>query len=368
MRNTKICLIYNFAQHYRTSIFVLMDKELPIEFVFGNKYLDVKKIDYSLLKNFKKEVENKIIFHKPIYYQTGVLGLLRENYSTYLILGEIFCVSTWLMLFLSKLYKKRIFFWSHGYYGRESKIRIIFNKLFYSAADGIFLYGNYAKELMIKEGIKHEKLHVIYNSLNYDKQISIRKNLRPSGIFKKKFNNNYLNLIFIGRLTEIKRLDLLIYALKKLKSESNYFNTTLIGDGEKRKALKQLAKEHDLEESIWFYGPCYDEIELSELIYNADLCVSPGNVGLTAIHTMTYGTPVITHNDFSYQMPEFEAILDGVTGTFFNNGDYISLANSVIRWFDDYKDRELIRKNCYKVIDTKYNPHLQIEVFKKYLL
>ncbi len=67
---------------------------------------------------------------------------------------------------------------------------------------------------------------------------------------------------------------------------------------------------------IWLYGACYDEEIIGELIFNAQLCVSPGNVGLTAMHSLVYGTPVITHNNFSNQSPEFEAIIDGKTGSF----------------------------------------------------
>ena len=43
-----------------------------------------------------------------------------------------------------------------------------------------------------------------------------------------------------------------------------------------------------------FQGAVFDESN-SELIYHSDLCVSPGNVGLTAIHSLTYGVPVATH-------------------------------------------------------------------------
>lgn len=39
----KLCLIYNFAQHYRTSIFTLMDKEFDMDFLFGNSMGDVKR-------------------------------------------------------------------------------------------------------------------------------------------------------------------------------------------------------------------------------------------------------------------------------------------------------------------------------------
>lgn len=42
---------------------------------------------------------------------------------------------------------------------------------------GLFVYGDYAKRLMIKEGFDENKLHVIHNSLAYSKQIKIRKQL-----------------------------------------------------------------------------------------------------------------------------------------------------------------------------------------------
>lgn len=84
----------------------------------------------------------------------------------------------------------------------------------------------------------------------------------------------------------------------------------------RKQQLQQQVKSYNLANNIWFYGACYDEIKNAALIYNADLCVSPGNVGLTAMHSMVFGTPVITHNDFKWQMPEFEAIEPGKTGDF----------------------------------------------------
>lgn len=363
---TKICLIYNYAQHYRSNIFTLMDKNLQCDFVFGDKMDDVKKMDYSILSHFKKEVENKVFIRKPIYYQRGVLSLLKENYTTYLMLGEIYCLSTWLMLLLAKFSKKKIYLWSHGWYGRESKIKTIIKKLFFSLSDGTFLYGNYARQLMIKEGLKESKLFVIHNSLAYDEQVAIREELKPSRIYNDRFKNNFRNLIYVGRLNKIKRLDLLLNAVAVLKSQSLDMNLTLIGDGEMKdeliKQVKQLGLDH-----VWFYGACYDEKELSVLIYNSDLCVSPGNIGLTAIHAMVYGTPVVTHNNFPYQMPEFEAIIDGKTGTFFKFENYYSLAESIKYWFTITTDREKVRQKCYEVIDTEWNPHIQLETFKKFI-
>ena len=184
-----------------------------------------------------------------------------------------------------------------------------------------------------------------------------------------RFGNDYPNLVFIGRLTKVKHLDLLLKSLKQLKTEGRQFNLTLIGGGEQQDELRVLVNEFALEESVWFYGPCYDEDKLGNLIYNADLCVSPGNVGLTAMHSMVFGTPVLTHNDFAWQMPEFEAIKEGVTGGFFVRDDMNSLADRIIAWFSvENYDRERIRQNCFMEIDQNWTPQFQIGVLKKHLL
>ena len=119
-----VCLIYNYAQHYRSNIFMLMDKKLQCDFVFGNKMDDVKKMDYSVLSHFKKEVKNITFIQKPFTYQKGVISLLYENYTTYIILGDTHSISTWILLLLARFTNKKIYLWSHGWYGRESKIKI----------------------------------------------------------------------------------------------------------------------------------------------------------------------------------------------------------------------------------------------------
>ena len=64
-------------------------------------------------------------------------------------------------------------------------------------------------------------------------------------------------------------------------------------------------------------------------------------------------------------MPEFEAIEDGKTGTFFEEDNVESLAENIQAWLTNGLDREQIRKNCYDVIDNKYNPHRQVEMIRK---
>ncbi|MCD8208612.1 MAG: glycosyltransferase family 4 protein, partial [Bacteroidales bacterium] len=140
---------------------------------------------------------------------------------------------------------------------------------------------------------------------------------------------------------------------------------------------------------VWFYGECYDEKKLAELFYNADLCVSPGNVGLVAIHAMQYGLPVVSHDNFETQMPEYETIVEGKTGALFKEGDVDDLCRVVKNWLDGHSAlmpfkhpsketrekfeddrvrlREETRNACYKVISEHWTAEEQLKVLKSVL-
>lgn len=344
-----------------------MGKELKCDFYLGDKLPgDIKAMDYNSLKGFKKSLKN-ISLGGNYFWQSGSVVIVFKPYKHIIIDGEPYNVSNWFILLLAKALGKKTYTWTHAWYGRETNLKKFIKKIFFGLAHHILLYGDYAKELMIKEGFPASKLTCIYNSLDYDNQLKIRKALEPTKLYTDHFNNDNPNLMFVGRLTCEKRFDLLLNALKKLKNQSLNFNLTLIGDGKEKEELIKLTTTLGLEKQIWFYGACYDDKILSGLIFNADLCVSPGNIGLTAMHSMVFGTPVITHNNFPYQGPEFEAIEDNVTGTFFEHENYDSLAESIKKWFSLELDRDLIRKNCYEVIDKRYNPHYQMEILKKVL-
>ncbi|MBR4597128.1 MAG: glycosyltransferase family 4 protein [Opitutales bacterium] len=362
----KICFILNIAPLYRREIFLRLDDAYDCKFAAGEKTVnasDIKLMDESEFKNFKR-IKNVVFLSAPFYWQKGVLGELFNGCGKYVFVGEPFCVSTWLFAIMLKFMpRKKLYFWTHGWYGREGFFKKILKKIFFGLSDGIFVYGDYARSLMVKEGFDEKKLFPIHNSLAYSKQMEIRRELAPSGVFSAHFKNSNKNIIFIGRLGANKKLDMIIRALAQLKKSGIFMNATLVGDGGERENLQRLAGELGVSENVWFYGACYDERENANLIYNADLCVSPGNVGLTAIHCLAFGCPVITHDNFPMQMPEFEAVEDGKTGAFFKHGSLESLVETVRKWSENSLGREEIRRNCFEVIDTKWNPNYQMEIF-----
>lgn len=364
----KLCIVYNFAQLYRQPIFTLIDNEWDCEWWFGDNESDVKEMPEDALKHSHR-VKNRHIVG-ALETQVGVSSLIRrKDIDTFLMLGEPMVLSTWLVMMQRQLFyrKKRVYLWSHGWYGREGFAKKWIKRVFFGMADHVFTYGQYAKEQAIKQGYNGEKITPIHNSLNHDLQVELRSKLSQSDVYRSHFGNDNPTLIFIGRLTPSKQLDMALNAVKLLADRGQMFNIVLIGDGADRRRLEQLSNELGIEKNVWFYGACYDDHENASLIYNADLCVSPGNVGLTAIHTMVFSTPVITHNDFRWQGPEFEAIQPGVTGDFFERGNVESLANAIEQWFAGHPDREQVRRDCYRVIDTEWTPEYQLNVLKQFI-
>lgn len=356
----------NIASHYRTAIYCLMDKELNCDFCFGDKVDDIKKMDYSLLKHKVTELHN--VFFPHGYWQKGMLKMLSADYDTFIMIGDPRCVSIWFFIIARKLFyrNKKVFFWAHGLLGKESIIKKIYFRIFYAFIDGAFIYNERSCHIMAQNGFNVSKLHPIYNSLDYDAQRTIRTSISQNDIYKSHFGNNNPVVIFIGRLTKVKKLDLLIDAVSILKDKGENVNITFIGDGVERHHLEERVLVKGIQSQVWFYGACYDEIKNAELIYNADVCVSPGNIGLTAIHVLTFGCPAITNDDFNHQMPEFEAIKEGKSGAFFRVGNSESLADTISKWLTEHvNDREDVRKACYAEIDNKWNPHNQIRILKE---
>lgn len=364
MKN-RICCIFNYAPHYRQSIYTMMDKEMNCDFYFGGKLQsNIKKMDYNQLSNVHEL--KSVWFFKKAYWMRKSILLIFKPYKKYLLTGQSNCISDWFFLPLARIFGKEVYLWNHGWYGKESSLKKFFKKIYYWPVNGYFLYGEYARDIMIKEGFNPEKLYVVYNSLNYQQSLDLRPFLKKTDVYLNYFGNCNPVLVFIGRLQAVKKLDMLLTVLKEQKRLGITRNLVLIGDGSDKERIHKITNEYGLAAQVWFYGSCYDEEKLSELIYNADICVSPGNVGLTAIHALSYGTPVITHDDYTNQMPEFEAIKQLVTGDFFKKDNAVSLLNTIENWLSLHpqKDVQLINA-CYQIIDKKYNPFYQIEIMKQ---
>lgn len=363
---TKICCVFNLAPHYRAPIFRLMDEQLNCDFYFGDRVdTPIKLMDYKNLVGFKKVLTNRKVPLTGFEYQSGAWKLIFKSYKYYIITGTPGSLSNWFLAIAALLTGKKVYAWTHGIKGDGSAAKKFIERNFYRLCDKILLYGDLSKENMIQAGFKSEKLLPIYNSLDFQLQEKIRESLLPSDIYRKKFQNEDPVLVYIGRIQFSKKLDQLIHCIYELNNENTPCNLMLIGPDLENGAMHELVDKYKLQDKVWFYGPSYDEAEIGELLFNADICVSPGPIGLTALHAATYGIPIITNDNIKTQMPEHELVIEGQTGFFFEEGSKNGLKEAIRKFMLlSEEEKNEMGKNLYSLIKNKYNPYYQIQVLK----
>lgn len=313
------------------------------------------------------DLKSSWIKNKILIWQEGIFKQIRQikKQDIAVIFGDAYCLSNWVSAAYLRLKKVKVVFWSHGLYGNESKLKLLLRKTFYKLANSHLLYERNAKHLMQKNGFNSEQLYVFFNSLDYDKQKLLfeqSKNYDRNEVYSFFKNPKLKTLIFVGRLTKVKKLNLLVEAVLQINKNEVACNLLFVGDGTERKNLEKQGIAGVNDTWIHFAGPCFDELQLSRYISQADLCVSPGNVGLTAIHSLSYGTPVCSHDNFFDQMPEVAAIENGKNGVFFQQDNLIDLVEKIKWGLENLPKNEITYKNCRSVIDQFYNPYYQLSV------
>ena len=372
-----IGLLLNIAPLYRQSLFKLLESNFACRWIFGENNTDIPECNTSHFADVNTLQLRK--GPKNTYWLKGALKLLfgKATPRQIIMTGEIKFLTTWMVLLRNKFtprkHRKKVILWTHGWYGNESRLQNMVMKLYCSLADRIMFYGNHGRELAIGHGVPATKTLVIHNSLNHDLFVRLRKEFesvspQKSELLGNRFANPHLPLLcYIGRLSMHKDVDLLLKAQALLCRSGSPVNVLVIGDGPAMPMLKEYVESQGLGANVWFYSACYDDVESAPLIYTSDSCVSPGHIGLTAIHALEMGTPVVTHNDFSKHAPEVEAVIPGITGQLFRRGDVESIAAVLQEIIKVNKtDRMQVREACYSEAG-QWTPAYQLSIIEKAL-
>ncbi len=359
----RVAVIYDFFPHYRAPVMRELLHNATHRYTL---VADEKPIDPTI-RAWQVEDRSRFI-HAPyrqlagnLHYQKGLLGLaLRRNFDAVIFMAYPNFISTWLAAFAARLTGKRVYFWTHGWPRTERGPKAWVRCGFYRLANALLLYGQAAKIRGLAHGFTKESLHVIYNSLDYERQREIRSTVTDTDISNARSRMfarpDWPVVICSARLTPSCRLDLLLNAQAELRDQGHCINVLLVGDGPERAHLEQQAQR--LQIPVHFHGACYDERTLAILTMTAHVTVSPGKIGLTAMQSLAYGVPVITHGDMEKQGPEAEAIVPEQTGAFFHPGDVSDLSRVIRQWTITPPGMGT-RQCCYDVLERWYNPAFQ---------
>ena len=362
----KILCIFSVAPRYRKAIYEKMDAELNVDLVVGDYSAEKVELltteEVKRLQGFRGYAQN-VYKNQKLIWQKGAIGkAFSRRYDAYILTGNAGIRSNWIIILFARIVRKKVYLWTHGIPANVTRIGLLKNILYLKFAGRLLLYGPRVYQILKQRGFKENRMAVIYNSLDYDCQIKIRENIDDGAFIKNHFGNDLPTICFVGRLTKVKKIDQVIRAIQHLQC-----NLILIGDGTERMYLEQLSKELGIEKKVWFYGQTFDEKFIGSVLYHSKACVSPGNMGLTGIHSLTFGTPFVTHCNLKNQMPEVDAIVPGRTGYFFEENNVEELSKTIHTCISTNQDeREMHRKYCYEMIANYYNPSNQIEIMKKF--
>lgn len=147
------------------------------------------------------------------------------------------------------------------------------------------------------------KTHVIHNIVDQNRIINLSK--------KNVNQNSKLNdIVFLGRMIELKQPNMIIEVTKELKKYNNNIKTVMIGTGELLSQCKKLSKEYNLDNNINFLG--FQSNPFPNVV-NSRIAIMPSQyegLGLSAIECLILGVPVLNSgagglSDIFREHPEF---------------------------------------------------------------
>ena len=191
-------------------------------------------------------------------------------------------------------------------------------KRFLHLVDAVIVLSKSTMNILREEyKVSQHKMHLVYNGI------------ANNTCSKKKVVNSKRNIIFVGRLDDMKGLKYLISAFIQIADKHLDVNLTIIGDGDFQTYLKQTRKLH---ERISFLGRM-ESNEVEEMYQQAYIGVMPSfyeQCSYSAIEMMRHGIPLIGTdsgglNEMLDTTPELRIHVDEKN---FNEMDFISQISS----------------------------------------
>jgi glycosyltransferase involved in cell wall biosynthesis len=152
-------------------------------------------------------------------------------------------------------------------------------------------------------------------------------------------------ILFLGQLSTLKGLDVLIEAAPLLQRELPQMKIHVAGHGNKNE-FQRLANKLGVNQKIVFHGAIpYSDIP--RWYKSADICVFPSRhegFGITVLEAMASKKPVIVSDIAAYR----EMVFDGKNGLLFKSGNAQELAKVVCKLYDNLKLRQTLARNAFE--------------------
>ncbi|MBX3390988.1 MAG: glycosyltransferase family 4 protein [Phycisphaeraceae bacterium] len=250
--------------------------------------------------------------------------------------------------------------WGHGYSKRESYSRRFLRDSTGNLATALVFYGATARNRFVERNGRPERAFVAANSLDQREVQAARDAWRakPDELQKFKEQHGLLPgpvLLFVSRLSPENRTDMLLQAGAILRKTYPDLRIVIVGGGMEDANLRAVAKDCGIDDRTIFTGPIYEESELAPWFLSSDLFVYPRNVGLSLLHAMGYGLPVITTDYEPSWAPEVDALQPWINGMTYQDGSVDALAHIVGSVLSDRERLDRMKASAFRTATQEYS-------------
>lgn len=366
--NPKFAIIQRVIPHYRIDFFSRLSKIFPNMVVLHSSKITadglLQTIDFNFPNCFISMVDKRYIC-----YQKLILKIAKSDFELVVLGPELRIISNLIVYGLCCLQKRKVVWWTHGFdvHKRKKGFKKFFDRVFKSLmmrwAYRILLYTDYNLPELLNWGINRNKVIIVKNTLNEIPFQKALKNVSTQELAAVEHITRESNhtLAFLGRLTRMKRCELLLDLAGRLLKSYGDLRVFIIGDGPERNQLEQKTFQQRLQHHVFFWGTITTAKQLSPLMKMTDLTVHTGPVGLSIVHSMIYGIPFVTLEDENHG-PEFAYLTKDYTGYAAKNIDDMFLW--VEKCFSHPEKLREMSKNCLTVIEKEVNFENMISQFK----
>ncbi len=295
---------------------------------------------------------NPDIIHIQTPFIMGLSGLISAK------LSKIPVVSSFHTMFMDKSIIKEYASKNKYLQNLFTKYSWHYTKFFYNSANNTIIPSYSIKQVLEKHGIK-SKIYIVPNGFNpkYFNQkingLSTRQNLIE--------NKHDKIILYVGRISKEKKLEILIKAAKVL---NNNIKFVIVGDGPALAYYKNIVEKNSLQNRFKFIG-FVPHKELGKYYAASDLFCIPSTFetqGLVALEAMACGKPVIGANHLALK----DIIKNNKNGELFKPNDYKSCAKKIKKVLNNIKSYKYTIETANKYSVEKMTDKL-IDVYKNVL-
>lgn len=169
---------------------------------------------------------------------------------------------------------------------------------------------------------------------------------------------------YVGRLEPVKNCSLLLKAIPRVKEQVPRLKVLIVGNGQLRHELENLAHKLSVDGNVHFLGERTDIPELLNLMDIMVLTSVSEGLSNTILEGMACGLPIVASDVGGNP----ELVDDGVTGFLFPSQDVNALAQKLIILAKDKNKREAMGDNCRRKVEEGFHLDRMISDYKRLYL